>query len=515
MGILFLIGSDYFGSKLSDLVNSGEIEISVIDNAVLRILTPMFKVGLFDTVNTNTMSNIVTSEDHNQFARELSSASHVLLKNDKGLLPLRKDSKMKIALFGKSASEPVIAGGGSGSVFPPYVISPYRGLMDALNIPIPDGAFTYSCNSTNLMKNFEIHQWGCQSAPASSVEECCEKCGKFSGCHFFTFSGNRCSLYPTGNELRPTSSNKTTGECKKTTPAASWQCNDVTGSCVALHDGSDLETAQSLAKEADVVIVAVSQFSREGSDRDDLSFDVKMPTQQCQVVPTGQNDLVSAVAAVGKPTIVAAVAPGAVIMPWKDQVQSILFGFLPGQEYGHALADVLFGDVNPSAKLPMTLPNVENEVEFSRSQYPGIQKQSYYTEKLLIDYRWYTTKNVTPAFGFGHGLSYTTFDFSDITVSPFSASITITNNGDRSGSEVVQFYLTFPQYARTPPLQLKGFVKTSLQVGESQKVTVHFTKRDLSVWDVDSHDWKFINGDYIVSVGSSSTDLKLTATMSV
>lgn len=132
--------------------------------------------------------------------------------------------------------------------------------------------------------------------------------------------------------------------------------------------------------------------------------------------------------------MVAMVAPGAVLTPWRGEVDAILHGFLPGLEYGNALADVLLGRVNPSGRLPVTLPTRENEVEFSRQQYPGVKKQGDYSEQLEVDYRWYTAHNVEPAFPFGHGLSYTTFSYGTVTVSqsPSTSSVTSTSVSTRS-----------------------------------------------------------------------------------
>ncbi len=270
--------------------------------------------------------------------------------------------------------------------------------------------------------------------------------------------------------------------------------------------------AMALAKEASVALVGISQFAREGSDRDDLSFDVK-EGQQCQVVPPNQNNLVSSVASTGTKTIVAATSPGAVLMPWKEQVEAILLGFMPGQEYGHALADVLFGDVNPSAKLPMTIPNKENEVEFSRVQYPGIKLETVYSERSLIDYRWYTAHNVAPAFPFGFGMSYSTFQVKGLSVKGLQhISVDVTNTGKMAGSEVVQLYVQFPDLAGTPPLQLKGFQKTKiLASGESETVTFSLRARDLSIWDIFDHDWKVVPGTYKLFVGNSSDNLSLQA----
>jgi len=212
------------------------------------------------------------------------------------------------------------------------------------------------------------------------------------------------------------------------------------------------------------------------------------------------------------------VCPGACLTPWKNSVNSILHGFFPGETYGNALADVLFGEVNPSAKLPLTMPNIENEVQFTESEYPGVDKVATYSEGMLIDYRWYASKGVTPAFSFGHGLSYTHFSYQDLAVSADGRTIscTVKNTGSVAGSEVAQLYLTFPATANTPPLQLKGFVKTgALSPNAEQTVTFSLRERDVSVWDVDTKAFRVVVGEYVAHVGSSSTDLPLTATLQI
>jgi hypothetical protein len=185
----------------------------------------------------------------------------------------------------------------------------------------------------------------------------------------------------------------------------------------------------------------------------------------------------------GKKTVVVAVTPGALLTPWRDDVGAIVTPIMPGQEYGNAIADVLCGEVNPSAKLPLTFPNKENEVEMTPDMYPGKNGISVYSEGLEVGYRWYNAHNVKPAFAFGHGLSYTQFEYSDLKVSQRSVSCSVKNVGDVDGAEVPQLYLGFPASAQEPPKQLKGFKKIQLKAGASATVTFPLTDRDFSIWD--------------------------------
>lgn len=536
-------GAGFFGDTLKSKVESGEISMDVVNDSVRRILVPMFEVGIFDKPNNNVPTNDVTSDEHKKLNRLLSASSHVLLKNKDNLLPLDFSSidgdTYKIALLGSTARAPIVAGGGSGSIMPAYIITPYQGLMESLGIK-DEFHVTSSCDNSTLISNFRYAQWGCESAPAATVDECCKQCAAYALCNYFYFDGGRCNYFTTNGEKRPFKGS-VIGECKKQIPPPTWQCSSnsaVAGGkkiCLAVADGKDINAAVALAKEANVAIVSIGTFGKEGSDRDSLSF-AEFTSASCAVVPPGQDNLVEVIAASGTPTIVAATAPGAVLMPWRESVHSILFGGLPGQEYGYALADVILGNINPSARISFTLPNSENEMGFTPSQYPGIghkdHKQGNYTEGLFVDYRWYTAHNVKPAFAFGHGLSWTSFSYSDLTIAPvtssestssrastglklstkvlYQVSVTIKNSGTKhAGSEVGQLYIQFPEAANSPPLALKGFLKTNeLKPGESTKLVFDVRDRDLSVWEP-TKGYKIVPGNYKIFVGASSQDLRL------
>lgn len=264
-----------------------------------------------------------------------------------------------------------------------------------------------------------------------------------------------------------------------------------------------------LAEEADIAIAVVGTFAKEGVDRESLSF-ATIVGDMCQLVPKNQDEMIPVIAA-RAPTVVAMTGPGAVLMPWRNEVQALLYGFFPGEEYGHALMDVLFGHVNPSGRLPLTLPNVENEVGFSRAQFPGISLEGFYTEGMYVDYRWYTAMNVAPAFSFGHGLSYTAFEYTNFSViSPHEFSVSVQNIGRVAGAEVAQLYMSFPAEADTPPLQLRGFQKTAvLQPGGSETVSFILNNVDLSVWRSQPKSfWEVVHGTYTVFSGASSSDLR-------
>ncbi len=216
---------------------------------------------------------------------------------------------------------------------------------------------------------------------------------------------------------------------------------------------------------------------------------------------------------------------GPVTMPWLDDVESVLEMWYPGQEDGNAAASVLFGDANPSEKLPYTFPkSLDDDPITSTSQFPGVMTagdtvgaHATYSEKLLIGYRWYDAKGIEPLFPFGYGLSYTQFAYSRLVVNPTTsgatASFALKNTGSRTGAEVAQAYVAMPAAAGEPPKQLKGFKKITLAPGESQRVTIALDRRAFSHWDTASDSWAVTPGTYTVMVGGSSAALPLWATL--
>lgn len=285
-----------------------------------------------------------------------------------------------------------------------------------------------------------------------------------------------------------------------------------------------------VAKGADAAIVFVGNAEIEGEDRSDLK-----PRQaycnpflellqglvsRCFGIPGDQDALVSAVAKANPNTIVVLQNGGPLAMPWLDSVKGVVENWYPGQVDGDAVTSLLYGDANFSGKLPITFPKKVGDGPLrTPDQFPGVKgadgiSRSTYSEKLLIGYRWYQEKGIEPLFPFGHGLSYTSFDFSDLDVTPSSngatVSVKVTNTGTRAGAEVAQVYVEFPSSAGEPPLQLKGFDKVSLQPGQSSTVSVNLDSRAFSIWN---DGWTVEPGCYDIHVGSSSADLPLTETI--
>jgi len=309
------------------------------------------------------------------------------------------------------------------------------------------------------------------------------------------------------------------------TPFAGISAAAGSGATITFSNGTDLNEATSVAKAADYAIVFVGTVSSEGRDRASLSLDdgceTGHPEKQCQGNSKNQNAMIQAVAAANSRTIVVASVPGAILMPWSQQVAAVLTNFMPGQQAGNAIADVLFGVVNPTGRLPVTFPNKENETAFSPAQYPGLpdpQNPTYvqYSEKLLVGYRYYDANRITfsTGFPFGHGLSYTTFVYSGLTCQQLLCRFSVLNNGKVAGADVAQLYLKFPDEAKEPPFQLKGFQKTQvLAPGANELISIQLTNRDISIWDDQEHKWAVVPGTYGVFVGASSRDLRLSTTL--
>lgn len=285
---------------------------------------------------------------------------------------------------------------------------------------------------------------------------------------------------------------------------------------VVFDQGGNIEGAAEKARMSDVAIVFVSQHTHEGND---------LNTLQLQ---GNQNDLVEAVAAANPHTVVVVESGGAVAMPWANKVNSILEAWYPGIRGGQAIADLLFGAVNPSGKLAVTFP--VDDAQLPRPKLPapasgipspldGVMNAMpvfdiRYDEGLKVGYKWYEAEDKKPLFAFGHGLSYTKYDYSGMQAqggSGLSVSFAVQNAGDRAGEEIAQVYLTFPQSAGEPAQRLVGWQKLSLNPGETKTVSIQVDPLYLSVFNVKGDKWEIVPGEYQVRAGRASDDLPLQA----
>ena len=293
------------------------------------------------------------------------------------------------------------------------------------------------------------------------------------------------------------------------------QASNVT---VKYNAGTDFASAAKLAAASDVAIVFANQWSAEGADLPNL------------ILPDNQDQLIERVAAANPHTIVVLETGDPVLMPWISRVSAVVEAWYPGQRGGEAIANILFGVVNPSGKLPITFPLSEAQLPRPRPPMPppgGGYFDINYSEGLKVGYKWYEANHIQPLFPFGYGLSYSRFSFSGVHVSPtmtdgnatIQVSFDLRNTGPRKGAEVAQVYLGFPASVGEPPKRLVGWAKVNLAPGETQRVIVnidpHAASHPLSFWNVDVDHWDIANGVYTVYVGDSSADTPLVGTLHI
>ncbi|BDV32026.1 glycoside hydrolase family 3 C-terminal domain-containing protein [Microbacterium terricola] len=298
--------------------------------------------------------------------------------------------------------------------------------------------------------------------------------------------------------------------------AASGEVAYAAGFSVAVDPSADettalREEAVAAASAADVAVVFLglpARLESEGYDREDIDL------------PAAQLELLDAVLEVNPNTVVVLSNGSVVALPFADRVPAILEGWLLGQAGGGATADVLFGAVNPSAKLTETIPlRLEDTPSFL--DFPGEHSHTRYGEGLFVGYRWYDARRMDVAFPFGHGLSYTTFAYGDAAAAvrpdgDIEVSVTVTNSGDRAGREVVQVYTSLPGGTiQRPQRELKAFTSVGLEAGESREVVLTVRRKDLAYWDTRIDGWLVEGGDYVVDVAASSRDIRSSVTVAV
>jgi beta-glucosidase len=290
------------------------------------------------------------------------------------------------------------------------------------------------------------------------------------------------------------------------------------GAKVQFDSGADPVSAAALAKSSDVAIVFAYQWESEGMDLPNLSLPVK------------QDEIIEAVAAANPRTVVVLETGTAVTMPWVDKVGAVLEAWYAGSRGAEAIVNILSGDVNPSAKLPMTFPKSEADLPHPQLTQPGpgqtgeaaVMKTGepkptftmHYDEGLKVGYKWYDAEKKPVLFAFGHGLSYTTFAYSGLKVTPGKESVvsfTVKNTGKRDGAEIAEVYAALPAGTDEPPKRLVGWSKVWLKAGESKEVSVSVDAKYLSIYDEAADGWKLVPGGYTFMVGGSSQELPLTA----
>ncbi len=302
---------------------------------------------------------------------------------------------------------------------------------------------------------------------------------------------------------------------------------DPTGEYNGVTSGQDLSESRSAdrliadaadaARRADVVIFVGGLNKATGQDCEDSD-------RESLALPYNQDAVIEALVAANPRTVVVNVSGNAVAMPWADKVPAILQAWFLGSESGNSLADVIFGHVNPSGKLPMTFPVKLDDVgAHAVGEYPGTKRADSdivdirYNEGVMVGYRWFDTKKIRPLFAFGHGLSYTTFGYGKLSadaskIGPDGAmtlSVDVTNTGSRAGAETVQLYISDTKASvKRPAKELKNFAKIYLEPGQTKTVTFTVRPSDLAFFDAGAHAWKAEPGEFRAHVGAASDDIR-------
>jgi beta-glucosidase len=512
--------AQYYGSALRAAVEDRLVSMATLDQMVTRILTEMFRFSEFNHPPTGSIRATVTTPAHQAVSTAVAEAGTVLLKNSGGTLPLPRSGAGTVAVIGPAASaSPAYAGGGSAYVTSTFSVSPLQGIRAAAGpgttvryaqgLPtdtslsrIPGSALTPAYPGASHGPTYT----GTLTAPETGTYVLAYRNpGRYAAIDL-SLDGKVILANPGTPPVHTYSVgvNLQAGRTYRLSLSGGGRSANLSWATPSeLAPG--ISRAVAAAKSAATAVVVVSDDTEsEAADRASLNL------------PSAQNELISAVAAANPHTVVVINAGAPVVMPWLSQVASVVDAWYPGESNGTALAAVLFGHVDPSGHLPVTFPAGLSQVPApTPSEFPGTNGRVLYREGVNVGYRYYDATSETPLFPFGYGLSYTSFAFSDLNVTPqqihngtsgplVTVSARVTNTGRVAGSEVAQLYLGDPAAAGEPPRQLKGFQKVTLGPGES--ATVHFTLggHDLSYWDDAANGWVVADGQYQVYAGDSS-----------
>jgi beta-glucosidase len=573
-----------WGERLVAAVRDGRVPEAAIDDKVLRLLRLAARVGALAGVDPAAAPDPWSDDAVAAELRESAAAGFVLVRNAAPALPLDRSALRRVAVLGPNAEAARTLGGGSATVFPPYTVSVVEGLRAALGtgvqvdhgrgvrstdrVPVapmallrrPDGGgagvevrFLAADGTVRGREDRTTGAFNWLSrfgpdlpiAEVAAVEVHTRLHASESGTYLLGGSGlgtlrltldnqvafDTVTELPTGADpvealMRPPQRwvpveldageevpvvlryrpKDTGGFGEAELDAVTFQLNLARQA----SDEEELEQAVALAAEADVAVVVVGtteEVESEGFDRDSLAL------------PGRQDELVRRVAAVNPRTVVVVNAGAPVLLPWIDEVPAVLVAWFPGQEFGNALADVLLGDREPGGRLPMVWPAAEHDHLPSTRPVDG---SLVYEESIHIGNCAYDRAGTQPAFPFGHGLGYTTWDYLDVTPPRLDpdgnavVTVRVRNTGTRPGREVVQVYASRPASAVERPTRwLVGFA--AVDAGPAQEVTadIAIPARSLAHWDVGSHAWTIEQGSFHLAVGGSYSDQRLTTEITV
>jgi len=564
------------GEKLLRAFHAGEVDEATIDESVRRLLGVIVKSGAFEDP-VDRPERAVDKPEHRALARQAAAEGMVLLKNDGNVLPLSTDKVKSLAIIGPNAKVARIMGGGSSHVTPHYAVTPFDGILNKVGDAVKIG-FEVGCTNhkllplippawlapaggqagqgltveffnnldlsaapvkTMLAESTELAWFGEFASEVNAAEFSARLTGQFtapeSGRYTFGLRSDGLSrLYVDGQEVidnwteqRPGESfagsgsaefifemDVTAGQtcdlkveyCKQSAvPLASLRLG-----CLPPIVEDAIARAAALAAASDVALVFVGlsdEWESEGFDRPDMEL------------VGDQAALIEKVAATNANTVVVLNTGSPITMNWLDKVAAVVQAWYPGQECGHAIADVLFGDVNPSGRLPQTFPR-QLEDNPAYINYPGENGRVHYGEGIFVGYRYYDKKKIEPLFPFGYGLSYTTFAYRNLRLSAsevdtdegLQVSVDVQNSGARASQEVVQLYVRdLESNLMRPEKELKAFAKVSLEPGQTKTVTLALNRESLACYDDGEQQWVAEAGEFEVLIGRSSRDIRASA----
>lgn len=557
----------YLAAGFREGLESGIYTEDQLNDKVRRNLRTLYLSGAFDE---NRKVGARNTKVHQSIARNAAREAMVLLKNDDAVLPLNPKAIRKVAVIGQNAVTKHSNGGNSSAVKCLYEVTPLEGIQECLGDSV-EVVYTagYSGGEEGLsaigteylatvdegsgIKGWSLSYYANQrfegpvivreytESPHFEHDEFSAPEGIDRNLHSAVFraeltapkTGDYTIGFVTDGDVTLTVDGvlmvNTDGLMQREKRVVSryfeagetyvielsYGCRD-TMNCLYFgwipcwagegEQASELDKALAIAADADAVIFCGGLTHREdleGKDRQHLTL------------PDQQDGLISALLEVNPNTVVALTGGAPVLMPWADKAKAVLWMWYAGMEGGRAAAELIFGDVSPSGKLPMTFPNSLEECPAHKLGTYESEK-SVYSEGLKVGYRYYVTESIQPLFAFGHGLSYADFEYSNLQVqlgdgdAILHASVDIRNLSECTAKEVVQLYLEDVEASVfRPKMELKGFDKVSLAAGELVTVSFDLTLRDLSFYDVETKSWKAEPGAFIVHIGRSSVDIRL------
>ena len=551
------------GATLVQAVHDGLVRAQTVRERALAMLRLMERVGSLSD-HRPFEEHADNRPEHRALIRQAGSAGTVLLKND-DVLPLNPNSGT-IAVIGPNADVAQIMGGGSAQLNPHYRVTPLDGMIERIGQdrisfakgcanhrwePVIDGEFHAEYFDNEDLRGSAVHSeiidgslvfWheevaeGKVDSNAFSARVSGTFTAKEDGEHSFglhaaayaklyvdgalvvdawdTWCKGR-TFFEEGCDERTGTVNLAAGQTVsvvmelRTKAADNLYFTAFRFGVSRVLGAREIDAAVAAASRCDTAVVFVGrsgEWDTEGSDLENIEL------------PRNQNALITAVCAANPNTIVVLQTGGPVEMPWVAQAPAILQAWYPGQECGNAIADVLFGHADPAGRLPQTFPvRWSDNPSYSQDPeiYPGSAGTVRYGEGVFVGYRHYEKYGIKPLFPFGHGLSYTEFALSDVTVHTndegIEISVNVTNVGDRSGSTVVQLYISDQNSTLERPAQeLRAFKKVSLQVGQKTIVNLVLSPRDFAYFDVSDDCWRVNGGTYTVHIGFSSSDIVMT-----